>query len=217
MDDMCAYQTELMTPKSRMKRNAIVGGAVAVVVAIFVSNVSGSPPDNSAMKNQTGTFTQPIMVPAVAANSTQPFGATATTANSTQPVEVLATTANSNPPTEALYGEVDHSVATTAISAANSTRHLEAPTSAQPVHSSKPASKSKKDITQMQTRLGSLGYLSASPTGTFGPKTRAALRAFKSTNGLPEDEVWDDETKIRLSSKNALRMPSHVADAVKQR
>ena len=112
MDDMCAYQTEL-TPKSRMKRNAIVGGAVAVVVAIFVSNVSGSPPDNSAMKNQTGTFTQPIMVPAVAANSTQPFGATATTANSTQPVEVLATPANSNQPTEALYGEVDHSVATT--------------------------------------------------------------------------------------------------------
>jgi hypothetical protein len=215
MDDITAYQTEL-TP--RMKRNAIVGGVVAVVVAIFVSNVSGSPPDNPAMKDQPGTFTQPIMVPAVAANSTQPFGATATTANPTQPAEVLATPANSNQPPEALYGEVDHSVATTATtSRANSTRHLEAPTSAQPVHSSKRASKSKKDITQMQARLGSLGYLSASPTGTFGPKTRAALRAFKSTNGLPEDEVWDDETKIRLSSKHALRMPSHVADAVKQR
>lgn len=191
MDDCCAYQTELAKPTA--KRNAIAGGVVATVVAIFAfSNVSGSPPENSASKDQASTFAQPVEVPTATANSTQPVEVPATTANSTQPVEAPATSANSTQP-------------------------VEAPTPTQTVQSSKRASMSKQDITQMQARLGSLGYLSVSPTGTFGPKTRAALRAFKATNGLPEDEAWDDGTKIRLSSKKAIRMSAQVADAVKRR
>jgi peptidoglycan hydrolase-like protein with peptidoglycan-binding domain len=207
MDDFCAYQTELAKPTT--KRNAIAGGVVAAVVAIFAvfafSNVSGSSSENSASKDEVSTLPQPVEAPAATANSTQPVEAPATTANSTQPVDVPTTMAKSTQPVEA------------PATSATSTQPVEVPTATQPVQSSKRASMSKKGITQMQARLGSLGYLSVSPTGTFGPKTRAALRAFKATNGLPKDEVWDDETKIRLSSKKAIRVPAHVADAVKRR
>jgi hypothetical protein len=60
------------------------------------------------------------------------------------------------------------------------------------------------DAIWLQARLGDLGYFSANRTGVWGPKSRNALRDFKSMNGLQEDDRWDRETEQRLSSREVI-------------
>ena len=52
----------------------------------------------------------------------------------------------------------------------------------------------------MQRRLAELGYLSVSATGVWGPRSRNALRAFKSDHELAADENWDQATERSLFS-----------------
>ena len=86
-----------------------------------------------------------------------------------------------------------------------------------PVEAPKPSSKVEQDVFQIQTRLVELGYLAVSPNGTWGPKTRAAIRTFKVANGLSADENWDDDTSKRLFSKSAARAPAPIADAAQRK
>jgi hypothetical protein len=52
----------------------------------------------------------------------------------------------------------------------------------------------------VQRRLAELGYLSVSATGVWGPRSRNALRAFKSDHELAADENWDQATERSLFS-----------------
>ncbi len=47
---------------------------------------------------------------------------------------------------------------------------------------------------QIQTRFVQLGYLVGRPDGVWGPRSRNALRAFKSANGLVVDDFMDETT-----------------------
>jgi Putative peptidoglycan binding domain len=55
---------------------------------------------------------------------------------------------------------------------------------------------------EVQRRLGELGYLSVSATGVWGPRSRAALRAFKADHDLAADDSWDEATERSLFSAN---------------
>ena len=58
----------------------------------------------------------------------------------------------------------------------------------------------RSDAATMQRRLHDLGYYFGDSTGVWGAESRKALRDFKRTNGLPDDDQWDRETKQRLLS-----------------
>jgi hypothetical protein len=47
----------------------------------------------------------------------------------------------------------------------------------------------------MQARLNNLGYFCGKVDGVVGPKTRAAVKAFKKKNGLGDNDTIDDATK----------------------
>jgi hypothetical protein len=53
---------------------------------------------------------------------------------------------------------------------------------------------------EVQQRLVELGYLSVSAAGVWGPRSRKALRAFKSDHDLAADENWDEATERSLFS-----------------
>jgi peptidoglycan hydrolase-like protein with peptidoglycan-binding domain len=59
------------------------------------------------------------------------------------------------------------------------------------------------DAKTIQRRLADLGYYKMAIDGAWGRGSRAALRAYKETNGLPQDEQWDKGTQIALFSKGA--------------
>ncbi|MFH1216444.1 MAG: peptidoglycan-binding protein [Pseudomonadota bacterium] len=50
----------------------------------------------------------------------------------------------------------------------------------------------------IQARLNNLGFNSGKEDGIVGPKTKAAVNAFKKKNGLADDDVIDDATKNKL-------------------
>ena len=50
----------------------------------------------------------------------------------------------------------------------------------------------------LQDRLRALGYYRGSSDGVWGFNSRAALRAFKTQNGLPTDDKWDAATEAKL-------------------
>jgi hypothetical protein len=60
------------------------------------------------------------------------------------------------------------------------------------------------DAIWVQARLADLGYFTGNRSGVWGPASRSALRDFKSMNGLQEDDRWDRETELRLSSKQVV-------------
>jgi hypothetical protein len=62
----------------------------------------------------------------------------------------------------------------------------------------------RPDAIWIQTKLGDLGYFSASRNGVWGVASRSALRDFKSMNGLPENDRWDKETEQRLASREVV-------------
>ena len=62
-------------------------------------------------------------------------------------------------------------------------------------------------IRRVQIRLAQLGYLVAKPDGQWGPKSRAALKSFKETNGLIVNDLLDSATLSALFSSSALAVP----------
>jgi Putative peptidoglycan binding domain len=63
------------------------------------------------------------------------------------------------------------------------------------------------DIVAAQNRLIQLGFLSGQADGVWGTKSRTALRAFKTANGLAADDKWDDLVSSRVYSAKAARAP----------
>jgi hypothetical protein len=67
------------------------------------------------------------------------------------------------------------------------------------------------DIKAAQNRLIELGFLAGSADGVWAAKSRMALRAFKTANGLAADDKWDDLVSGRLYSTQAARSPLPLA------
>jgi hypothetical protein len=69
------------------------------------------------------------------------------------------------------------------------------------------------NATRIQARLADLGYLGSSADGRWGPRSRAALRAFKRSNGLAADDKWDNATANQLFGANVIRAPIDPSSA----
>jgi hypothetical protein len=70
-----------------------------------------------------------------------------------------------------------------------------------------------EDATRVQRRLADLGFLFGTPNGIWGPRSRQALREFKSVNGLVPDDHWNADIQARLFDLNAQRRAEQRADA----
>jgi hypothetical protein len=68
----------------------------------------------------------------------------------------------------------------------------------------------RNNAMRIQVRLIELGYLQDAADGRWRGKSRAALRAFKQTNGFSADDRWDPFTAGQLFSPDALRAPSNA-------
>jgi len=55
-----------------------------------------------------------------------------------------------------------------------------------------------EENTGVQSRLNNLGYACGKVDGKIGKKTKAAIKVFKTINGLDKDEVLDTATKDKL-------------------
>lgn len=66
----------------------------------------------------------------------------------------------------------------------------------------------RTDSANVQQRLMALGYLNGVADGIWGPRSRAALKEFRRTNGLGPDDRWDVKTQTALMSERALRVGS---------
>src|SRR6266700_607254 len=62
-----------------------------------------------------------------------------------------------------------------------------------------------EDATKIQQRLADLGFFGGTPDGFWSRRSRQALREFKSVNGLPQDDAWDEPTASQLFAQNARR------------
>jgi hypothetical protein len=62
-----------------------------------------------------------------------------------------------------------------------------------------------EDATKVQQRLAELGFFSGKPDGIWSRRARQALREFKSANGLPQDDAWDEPTQSGLFAERAQR------------
>jgi peptidoglycan hydrolase-like protein with peptidoglycan-binding domain len=56
----------------------------------------------------------------------------------------------------------------------------------------------RPDAFWLQDRLRELGYYSGNRDGVWGLNSKAALRAFKTQNGLPADDKWDAAAESKL-------------------
>jgi Putative peptidoglycan binding domain len=64
--------------------------------------------------------------------------------------------------------------------------------------------RNRPDALWIQTRLHELGYFAGNRSGVWGAASRNALRDFKSMNGLPDDDRWDQATEQRLLSERGI-------------
>lgn len=62
-------------------------------------------------------------------------------------------------------------------------------------------------VTELQTKLRSLGYYTGELDGRFGNGTRDAVRFFQEVNGLDADGIAGEQTLRMLESGNAVRAP----------
>ena len=62
------------------------------------------------------------------------------------------------------------------------------------------------DAATVQRRLADLGFFGGPPNGVWTPRSRQALREFKAMNGLPRDDMWDEQTKTWLFASNAKKI-----------
>lgn len=72
-----------------------------------------------------------------------------------------------------------------------------------PTSSSLSEGSSGQGVTDVQIKLKALGYLSATPTGYFGPLTKAAVIAFQKNNGVDPIGIVGPATRAALSSPTA--------------
>ncbi|NLB91010.1 MAG: hypothetical protein GX786_07310 [Clostridiales bacterium] len=78
---------------------------------------------------------------------------------------------------------------------------------------------SGKDVTQLQSRLISLGYLTGKTDGKYGYRTEAAVKAFQKRNGLWDDGIAGPDTQVTAQSSGAKKANSvvaHIGDSLKQ-
>lgn len=57
------------------------------------------------------------------------------------------------------------------------------------------------DVREIQRRLADLGFFKAEINGLWGPKTRVALKTFKVSENLADDEVWDAAAETHLLAR----------------
>jgi Putative peptidoglycan binding domain len=62
-----------------------------------------------------------------------------------------------------------------------------------------------EDATRVQQRLADLGFFVGTPNGIWGPRSRQALREFKSANGLSADDRWNASIQARLFALDVQR------------
>lgn len=62
-----------------------------------------------------------------------------------------------------------------------------------------------EEVEKLQKRLNELGYSVGAADGVFGNKTKSAIEAFQSLNGLKATGVADHETQVLLFSSNAIK------------
>jgi peptidoglycan hydrolase-like protein with peptidoglycan-binding domain len=65
-----------------------------------------------------------------------------------------------------------------------------------------------EDAKRVQRRLTDLGFLFATANGTWGPRSRQALRDFRATRGLGHSDTWDEKVQQALFSPAAARAPA---------
>ena len=63
------------------------------------------------------------------------------------------------------------------------------------------AALSRSQVAELQTALNARGFASGQPDGVMGPATRAALRRFQRSAGLPADGYPTPELLIRLQER----------------
>jgi hypothetical protein len=68
--------------------------------------------------------------------------------------------------------------------------------------------RSRREALRVQQRLAELGFLNGDADGVWGPRSRAALREFRSKYGLGSNDDWDDRTQAALMSKAPARANS---------
>jgi hypothetical protein len=65
-----------------------------------------------------------------------------------------------------------------------------------------------EDAKRVQRRLTDLGFLYGTANGTWGPRSRQALRDFRVTRGLGHSDTWDEKAQLALFSPAAARAPA---------
>lgn len=68
---------------------------------------------------------------------------------------------------------------------------------------------SRVEVEEIQTHLNALGFDVGEPDGMAGPRTRAALRAFQKSAGMPADGYADPKALESLRAAAALRSVQH--------
>jgi peptidoglycan hydrolase-like protein with peptidoglycan-binding domain len=72
------------------------------------------------------------------------------------------------------------------------------------------------DAEMIQARLAELGLYKGAIDGKWGSRSRAALKSFKTKNGLPDPEAWDRETQAALFRGGEPGRPMAVGTRVKE-
>jgi len=67
------------------------------------------------------------------------------------------------------------------------------------------------DAKRVQRRLTDLGFLVGTANGTWGPRSRQALRDFRGAQGLGQSDTWDEKAQQALFSPAAARAPAAPA------
>jgi hypothetical protein len=65
-----------------------------------------------------------------------------------------------------------------------------------------------EDARRVQRRLTSLGFLSGTANGSWGPQSRKALRDFRVAQRLGDSDSWDKQSQQALFSAAAARVPA---------
>jgi Putative peptidoglycan binding domain len=71
-----------------------------------------------------------------------------------------------------------------------------------------------EDARFVQRRLTDLGFLIGTANGTWGPRSRKALRDFRGAQGLGNSDTWDEKTQQALFSPTAARAPAAAGSFV---
>ena len=77
---------------------------------------------------------------------------------------------------------------------------------------------SGKDVTQLQSRLISLGYLTGKTDGNYGYRTEAAVKAFQKRMGIWDDGIAGPDTQVKIhdsGAKKANGVVAHIGTTLK--